>query len=133
MSADLRAYETGARALLDAFLDALNSRDLEAWADTLHYPHVRVHEGEVTVWDDPKAYADSSAPELARLVEAGWDRRAWDTVELGQSSPDQVHALVRFARYDAAGTRTGTFDSVYVLTRREGRWGVIARIGFEAV
>ncbi|MFJ9440299.1 hypothetical protein ACIRRH_00320 [Kitasatospora sp. NPDC101235] len=44
-----------------------------------------------------------------------------------------MHALVRFARYDAAGERTGAFDSVYVLTRRSDRWGVLARIGFQTV
>ncbi|WP_267883102.1 MULTISPECIES: hypothetical protein [Streptomyces] len=44
-----------------------------------------------------------------------------------------MHALVRFARYDAAGAHTGSFDSVYVLTRQDDRWGVLARIGFATV
>ncbi|MFJ6771909.1 hypothetical protein ACIQOV_13240 [Kitasatospora sp. NPDC091257] len=130
---DTPAHEAAARAALDAFLDALNSRDLTAWARTLHYPHVRVHEGEVTVWEDEAGYVERSTPELALLVDSGWARSGWESVELSQSSPDQVHALVRFARYDAAGERTGSFDSVYVLTRRSERWGVLARIGFPAV
>ncbi|MET8541595.1 hypothetical protein ABZW03_13215 [Kitasatospora sp. NPDC004799] len=133
MPVDIRAHETAARAALDAFLDALNSRDLAAWADTLHYPHLRVHEGEVTLWPDRADYLERSAPELAQLVGSGWARSGWESVELSQSSPDQVHALVRFARYDDAGERTGAFDSVYVLTRRSDRWGVLARIGFQAV
>ncbi|MFE7592478.1 hypothetical protein ACFU6K_24020 [Kitasatospora sp. NPDC057512] len=133
MPVDTRTHETAARAALDAFLDALNSRDLAAWAETLHYPHVRVHEGEVTVWEDRDGYVERSAPELAQLVGSGWARSGWESVELSQSSPDQVHALVRFARYDAAGERTGSFDSVYVLTRRSDRWGVLARIGFRTV
>ncbi len=121
-------HHTGA---LDGFLAALNSHDVRAWAETLHYPHVRVHEGAVTVWDDAEEYTTRSGPELADLLAAGWVRSAWDSVEPNQASAGQVHAAVRFTRYDAAGRPAGTFDSVYVLTRRESRWGVIARTGFQ--
>ncbi|GAA2251269.1 hypothetical protein GCM10010232_44080 [Streptomyces amakusaensis] len=115
---------------LDAFLDALNSRSVPDWARTLHYPHLRVSDGEVTVWETEEEYAERSEPEVARLLASGWDRSGWESVELIQRSADQVHAQVRFARYDREGVSLGSFESLYVLTRREGRWGVLARIAF---
>ncbi|WP_405415233.1 hypothetical protein [Streptomyces rubiginosohelvolus] len=122
----------GARAALDAFLAALNSRSVPAWTRTLHFPHLRIHDGAVTVWETPDIYVESATPEVAQLVATGWDHSGWEEVELIQTSADQVHAQVRFARYDAEDRPLGSFESVYVLTRQEGRWGVLARIGFTA-
>ncbi|MEE1794333.1 hypothetical protein PUR28_26770 [Streptomyces sp. BE308] len=121
-----------ARAALDAFLDALNSRSVPDWAKTLHYPHVRVHDGAVTVWETPEIYIENSTPEVGQLLATGWDHSGWERVELIQTSPDQVHAQVRFARYDSEDEPLGSFESLYVLTRQDGRWGVLARIGFTA-
>jgi len=118
------------RAALDAFLDGLNSHDLEKWTSTLHFPQIRVHEGAVTVWQDPREYVRESRAELAALLASGWHRSDWIEVGFPQVSPEQVHAAVRFGRYAADGRLLGVFDSVYVVTRREGRWGVLARIGY---
>ncbi|MFC0531488.1 hypothetical protein [Phytohabitans kaempferiae] len=120
-----------ALAALDDFLHALNSHDVAAWADTLHYPHVRVHDGTVTVWPDRDDYVKRSEGELALLLATGWRRSIWDSVEVVQEVADQVHVRTRFARLDAQGARLATFESIYVLTRQEGRWGTLARIGFE--
>ncbi|MYV63588.1 hypothetical protein GTW37_34895 [Streptomyces sp. SID4931] len=122
----------GARAALDAFLATLNSRSVPDWTRTLHFPHLRVHDGAVTVWETPEIYIESATPEVAQLVATGWDHSGWEKVELIQTSAGQVHAQVRFARYDAEDRPLGSFESVYVLTRQEGRWGVLARIGFTA-
>ncbi|GGT00226.1 hypothetical protein [Streptomyces cinerochromogenes] len=128
---DRTGVEKEARAALDAFLDGLNSHDLETWTRTLHFPQIRVHEGAVTVWREPEEYIRASQAELEALLASGWHRSAWDEVEFPQVSADQVHAQVRFSRLDAEGRRLAVFDSVYVVTRQDGRWGVLARIGYE--
>ncbi|MYZ39099.1 MULTISPECIES: hypothetical protein [unclassified Streptomyces] len=129
---DRAAVVKEARAALDAFLDGLNSHDLEIWTATLHFPQIRVHEGAVTVWRNAEEYIESSKAELEALLASGWHHSAWDEVEFPQVSADQVHAQVRFGRHDAEGQPLGVFDSVYVVTRQNGRWGVLARIGYEA-
>jgi hypothetical protein len=121
-----------ARPALDAFLDGLNSHDLEKWTSTLHFPQVRIHEGAVTVWQNPEEYIRASRGELDALLASGWRRSAWEEVEFSNVSADQVHAEVRFSRLDADGRRLAVFESIYVLTRQRGRWGVLARIGFES-
>ncbi|MGW3950979.1 hypothetical protein ACWEKM_08475 [Streptomyces sp. NPDC004752] len=128
---DFTAVTKEARAALDAFLDGLNSHDLVQWTGTLHFPQIRVHEGAVTVWDEPEEYIRASQAELAALLASGWHRSAWDEVAFSQVSADQVHAVVRFSRLDAEGKRLAVFDSVYVVTRQGGKWGVLARIGYE--
>lgn len=121
-----------ARAALDAFLDGLNSHDLEKWTSTLHFPQIRIHEGAVTLWQNPEEYIRSSQAELEALLASGWHHSTWAEVEFPQVSADQVHAQVRFSRHDAEGRPLGVFDSVYVVTRQGERWGVLARIGYEA-
>ncbi|MFH8798784.1 hypothetical protein ACH4F6_04150 [Streptomyces sp. NPDC017936] len=128
---DFAAVTKEARAALDAFLDGLNSHDLAQWTATLNFPQIRVHEGAVTVWDDPEEYIRASQAELEALLASGWRRSAWDEVAFPQVSDDQVHAAVRFSRLDAEGRRLAVFDSVYVVTRQDGKWGVLARIGYE--
>ncbi|MFI0897336.1 hypothetical protein [Streptomyces sp. NPDC020983] len=121
-----------ARAALDAFLDGLNSHDMEQWTATLHFPQIRVHEGAVTVWQTAEEYLKESQDDLTALLASGWRRSGWLEVGYPQVSAEQVHATVRFGRYDAGGGLLGVFDSVYVVTREEGRWGVLARIGFDS-
>jgi hypothetical protein len=128
---DISTVTNEARAALDAFLDGLNSHDLAQWTGTLNFPQIRVHEGAVTVWDTPEEHLRTSQAELEALLASGWHRSAWDEVAFPQVSADQVHAAVRFSRLDADGKRLAVFDSVYVVTRQDGKWGVLARIGYE--
>jgi len=52
---------------LDEFMKAFNSRDAEAWAKTVHYPHIRIAAGQVQIWNTPEEYAQSNdAKQLAQ-------------------------------------------------------------------
>ena len=42
---------------LESFMDTFNSKDMNAWSETLNYPHVRLASGKVTVWDTKEDYA----------------------------------------------------------------------------
>ena len=47
-----------------------------------------------------------------------------------QSGSEKVHFAVTFVRYDAAGKVIGKFPSLYVVTLKDGHWGVQARSSF---
>jgi hypothetical protein len=47
-----------------------------------------------------------------------------------QSGPDKVHFAVEFIRYDAEGKEIGRFPSLYVVTLKDGHWGVHGRSSF---
>jgi len=116
-------------AAMDAFMTAFNARDEAAWVDTLHYPHVRIASGRVAVYADRAAMLD--ATDFAAFAEENdWDHSAWDDLRVIQSSPEKVHVAVNFTRYDAEGGVIGTYASLYVLEKLDGRWGVRARSSF---
>ena len=123
------AADAGARQVLDDFLDAFNARDEAAWADSLHFPHVRLASQTVNVYQDRDEFIDAmNMDAFARNL--GWSRSTWDEVQVVQKGDDKVHFAVQFSRYNAAGEVFQTFDSLYIVERIDGRWGVRARSSF---
>jgi hypothetical protein len=120
--------EKEARAPIDAFFAAFNARDNEALKRTLNYPHVRINEsGSVNVWRDASE-AGTNFEGLARSE--GWAKSTLDSVTMRQNDPVKVHFEVVFSRYHADGSKYATYQSLWIVTLKDGRWGVQARSSF---
>ena len=129
LSAGLSAEDAGARQAMDDFLTAFNARDEAAWADSLHFPHVRLASQGVVVYQNRDAFIE--AMDLDAFAQnLGWSHSGWDEVRVVQAGGDKVHFVVRFSRYNEAGEVFQTFDSLYIVERIDGRWGVRARSSF---
>lgn len=118
--------------VLDDFMAAFNRQDFEGMAAVCHYPHLRIGDGRVSVWETPEDFnAPESRGDLQRFLKAtGWHRSAWDSREVLQTSADKVHVIVRFTRYRKDESVIGSYDSLWIVTKRDGRWGVQARSSF---
>ena len=128
VSGQAPSRETASRAPIDAFFKAFNARDNEALKQTLHYPHVRINEsGSVNVWKDA-AEAGTNFDGLTRSE--GWARSSLDSVTMRQNDPVKVHFEVVFSRYKADGTKYATYQSFWIVTLKDGKWGVQARSSF---
>lgn len=121
--------QSPAAKVMDAFLAAFNARDVSAWAETLHFPHVRLASGEVAVYPTRADFV--AAMDLDAFAQStGWDHSTWDAMTVLQESDDKVHIMVTFSRFNAAGEKISTYDSLYVVENIHGRWGVRARSSF---
>lgn len=118
-----------ALAVMERFMTTFNARDIEGWADTLVYPHVRLASGDVAVYPDRAAFVAAS-PFAALTSGEGWHHSAWEEMRVVQSSADKVHVAVVFARFHENGERYATYPSLYVVERVDGKWGVRARSSF---
>ena len=115
--------------VMHGFLAAFNARDESAWADTLHFPHVRVASGDVVVYPDKAGFV--AAMDLDAFAEStGWDHSSWDEMTVIQASENKVHITVTFSRFNAAGDKISEYDSLYVVENVNGRWGIRARSSF---
>jgi hypothetical protein len=113
--------------LLDEWMAAFNARDLKAWEATFNYPSVRLASGRVVIMEGPGFHP----PDLFdRALGEGWHHSAWDHRKIINSSDDKVHVDTRFTRYREDGSKIGVYDSIYVVTRQDGHWGVQARSSF---
>ena len=120
-----------AMAVMDGFMEAFNAEDAKAlrirW---FHFPHVRFHSGKVSVMERPE--------DLRMLVweregqSREWAHTAWDYVEPIDAGPGKVHFRVQFTRFRADGSAIGSYKSLYIVTHKDGRWGIEARSSWAA-
>ena len=111
---------------LDAFMTAFNARDVTAYEATFNFPHVRFASGQVTIINP--GFHKSDMFTTGSLSD--WDHSAWLRREVIHASPDKVHIDTRFARYRKDGSLIAAFDSIYIVTRVNGRWGIQGRSSF---
>ena len=121
----LEGPETAALRVLDDYIAAYNARDEAAFVATLHFPHVRI------AGDRAKTFLGIA--EYMReldLKKGGWDYSTWSERRVVQSGATKVHVAARFTRFRAGGIPVGSYDTLYVIVLRNGRWGILARSSY---
>jgi len=124
--AKFAAEIAAAQGRLDAFMLGFNARDIPAYEASFNFPHVRFASGTVTIINP--GYHKPSMFETGSLTE--WDHSAWERREVIHAGPDKVHINTRFTRYRKDGSVLAGFDSIYIVTRVNGRWGIQGRSSF---
>ncbi|QPF87208.1 hypothetical protein IC762_13345 [Bradyrhizobium genosp. L] len=114
--------------LLMRWMAALNSYDAAAMDALMHFPHVRMAGGTATVYQHGGGNPMDLFERLRR--QDGWHHSAWDEMELIQSSPVKAHYALRYTRYREDGSVIGVYDSLYVLSLRDGAWKIQSRSSF---
>jgi hypothetical protein len=117
-----------ALAVLDAHIAALNARDERALVATLHFPHFRLTGGRMKIWERPDSYLKDF---YARAGE-DWHHSAWDFRNVIAAGPDKVHLDVQFTRYRADTSAIGSFRSLWIVSKLDGRWAAQVRSSFAA-
>jgi hypothetical protein len=111
---------------LDDFMAAFNARDIAAWQKTFNFPSVRLASNTMVIIDESYHQPDM----FGRGALTEWDHSAWDRRAIIHAGDDKVHIDTRYVRYPKDGSVIGGFDSIYVVTREAGHWGVKARSSF---
>lgn len=114
-----------AMQVLDSFMTSFNARNMEEWSETLNYPHVRFAGSEVTLWNTKEEY--SSIDIFERLSSTGWHHSAWLSRKVILVSENKVHISTIFERYDENNNPLKQYQSLYIVTNKDGHWGVQAR------
>lgn len=113
---------------LDRFMAALNAYNAAAMDEAMHFPHIRIAGGTVTVYEKPGSNPMDLFDKLRR--EDNWARSAWNERKVVQRNASKLHMALTYTRYRADGSTLGVYESLYVLTLKEGRWGIQARSSF---
>jgi hypothetical protein len=95
-----------------------------AWERTFHFPHYRLASGGMTVLERP---GQQTVEQIRNALGPGWDHSAWSRVRIIHASSDKVHVDTLFTRYRKDGSVIGGFESLYIVTKEQGRWGVTLR------
>jgi hypothetical protein len=114
-----------ALAALDRYLETWNSRNAALWATSLHFPHVRPGAGAFEVSRTREEYA--AGVNFEQTLRTGWHHSEWVSRDVLQVGEDKIHVAGSWERFTAAGQSQTTSAITYIVTNREGRWGIQAR------
>ena len=123
---DYPAEVAAAQKVLDDFMVAFNARDIEAFEMTFNFPSVRLASQGLVILK----LGDMQRERFTTGALAEWDHSKWERREVIHAGPDKVHIDTRFTRYRKDGSVIGGFDSIYVITREQGHWGVKIRSSY---
>lgn len=115
-----------ARSVLEAHIEALNSGDERALLQTLHFPHYRLSEKALKIWETPDAYFD----DFKERAGSSWGFTRLGEVIALRASGKKVHFDVEIKRYDREGQPLTLFHSLWVFTEVSGRWAAAFRSSF---
>jgi hypothetical protein len=130
--ADITAGEraesvAAAAAAVAAYFEAFNGpTDTDRWAATLNYPHVRVADGAVEMWETAEEYVNGTQGSRQRT----WVHTRLDWAEPVQVGAGGVNVAVRFSRLNRLGETLSSYEAVYLVTNRDGHIGIQARSSF---
>jgi len=133
VSAETPCGDPKVRALqvVDAYMETFNARDAPGHVATLHYPSFRINAlGELLVLQSASEYEEMFSRQGGHFP---WDHTLYDSREVLQAGARKVHVAVAFSRYGKGGEKLSSHDSLYILTCRDGRWGIVARSSFVPV
>jgi hypothetical protein len=113
---------------LDDYMTTFNAHDLAGWEATYHFPHYRLASGKMSVLE--KAGLRDSVAVFGALERTGWHHSKWEHRNIVHASSDKVHVDTQFSRFDAKGNKLGVYESLYILTKENGRWAVKMRSSY---
>lgn len=115
-------------AVLDEFMAALNAHDAAAMDATMHFPHVRVAGGQVKVYES----AGRNPMDLFQKLKAedDWLYSTWRVRDLVQFNDAKAHIALSYTRYRSDDSVIGVYESLYVLTKINNKWGIQIRSSF---
>jgi hypothetical protein len=110
-------------ALVDEFFVAFNAADNAALLKVSHVPQIMLSAGQFMLAED------IASPIVTMNFERMRERENWHSSELGyfevvNVSENQVIVELSFERFNPNAEHYLTGPAVWVLNRREGRWGV---------
>jgi len=123
--------------VLDTFMDGLNELDLEKHFQTYHFPHFRYASGAISITENAiatmpflKAPKEQQRQSLLKFLGPEWDHSAWTRRDIVQGDDAKVHVATTFVRYRKDGSAIRAYESLYVMTFEDGRWGIKGRSSF---
>ena len=122
--------EKAAIEVVYLFIETFNSQDHERHAQTLNYPHIRLAGGQFTKIETAEEFTALSKRGEARLAKEGWHHTTVTNLAVVHSGHDKVHLSLTNDRCHADGSVYHSFDTLWIATRSEGKWGIQFRSSF---
>ena len=111
---------------------AFNDRDADAMISEMHFPHMRLSGSRFQRWETSEEFRAPQDEMTKALVAEGWHTTITKSITATQAGPEKVHLVIRQSRQHKDGTEYNGFDTFWIFTKIEGKWGVQFRSSFLA-
>lgn len=107
----------------DRYFDSFNAGDFVANASALHFPsYMLTPQGDFYTFPDLKSYV-----EMLQGFKATWHHEHVDEKKVVQTGSVKAHIAITASRYDDKNIRLAVHKSMWILTCKDGVWGIKAR------
>jgi hypothetical protein len=113
--------EQEAKSAIEDYFEAFNAQDENAMRAKLHFPFSWIINNRVRLVMEA---GDFVAPTVQLIKQEGWAYSRLDWMEAVQVWDDKAHIKLSYSRYKADGTRYVSHEALWIVTRRDGHWGV---------
>ena len=104
--------------------------DSVAHVTTLHFPHFRLARGSMRIRETEEEAIALQQNYFKTLRDTEYHKSIWVHRKIINMSENKVHVDTQFRRVRKDGTEITTASSLYVLIKKDGRWGVKMRSSF---
>lgn len=114
----------GALVCLDVFGEHFNNANIKGMDGCCHFPHYLLSGNEMICWETPGQLPKTF---FADLKKQGWAKTVTHYRDVILVSENKVHFKVRYTREKADGTVMSDHENVWILTCKDGKWGILLR------
>ena len=109
---------------MNKFAAAFELEDIAAMDACLHFPHYLLSGNDVICWDNPGQLSKSF---FSDLKDIGFQKTVIDYISVILATKDKVHLKYGYSRIAKDGHIMSKHDNVWILTKKEGAWGILLR------
>ena len=110
-------------AAIENFFVAFNNEDNDAMHPYMTFPHMFLsRNGSVSIQEERWSM------NFDRMKESqDWVKSTLDSREATMVYADKVHFKITFSRHNSKGERYHVQEGIYIVTRKDGKWGLQVR------
>jgi len=116
-----------ARAAVERHADTINTRSVQAYRRTMHYPFTyQNYNGVALTIERPEdcGVTEDYPWDIILRTDPGWSYTDFEAVEELARSVSSAVFKVSFRRVDRSGAASNLYDAIWIATYRDDRWAI---------
>ena len=112
--------------------EGFNKRDRKISVDLMHFPHVRLWNNQFSIFNSEEEFLKGFDLQTQKLDQEGWTHTVTKDIQAVQSDESKVHLLLLQSRRNKDDIEIENFQTLWIMTKIDGKWGIKFRSSFVA-
>ena len=112
--------------------EGFNKRDRKISVDLMHFPHVRLWNNQFSIFNSEEEFLKGFDLQTQKLEQEGWTHTVTKDIQAVQSDKSKVHLLLLQSRRNKDDIEIENFQTLWIMTKIDGKWGIKFRSSFVA-